>query len=296
MNKIRQFLSLRLLSLRLLSLRLLSLRQMPLRYALALACFIAGLSVLAHPSFAQVISMDLGGGQADGTVTGRIVQMMALLTVLSLAPSILIMMTSFTRIIVVLSFLRTAIGLQQSPPNTVLISLALFLTFFVMGPTFQQSYKQGIEPLINEQIDEVDAFYKATEPFKLFMLKHAREKDLQLFIDADGGPKVEKPTDLALQVVIPAFMISELRRAFEIGFMLFLPFLVIDIVTSSILMSMGMMMLPPIVISLPFKIVFFVLVDGWNLVTGSLIKSFDMDANSLTASIPTGAVDTLPQQ
>ncbi|OIN87293.1 MAG: flagellar biosynthetic protein FliP [Alphaproteobacteria bacterium CG1_02_46_17] len=250
---------------------------------------------LVNPAFAQVISMDLGN-EADGTVTGRIVQMMALLTVLSLAPSILIMMTSFTRIIVVLSFLRTAIGLQQSPPNTVLISLALFLTFFVMAPTFQESYKQGIEPLINEQIDEMDAFYKATEPFKIFMLKHAREKDLQLFIDADGGPKVEKPTDLSLQVVIPAFMISELRRAFEIGFMLFLPFLVIDIVTSSILMSMGMMMLPPIVISLPFKIVFFVLVDGWNLVTGSLIKSFDMDANSLTATLPTGVVDTTPKE
>ncbi|MBL8640136.1 MAG: flagellar type III secretion system pore protein FliP [Alphaproteobacteria bacterium] len=246
-----------------------------------------------HTAAAQSITLDLGG-DTDGTVTGRIIQMVALLTVLSLAPSILMMMTSFTRIIVVLSFLRSAIGLQQSPPNTVMISLALFMTFFIMAPTFQESYKQGIEPLMNEQIDEVDAFTKATEPFKLFMLKHAREKDLQLFVDASGGPKFDKPTDIPLQVVIPAFMISELRRAFEIGFMLFLPFLVIDIVTSSILMSMGMMMLPPIVISLPFKIVFFVLVDGWNLVCGSLIKSFDMQIENPIGTLPTGVVDTVP--
>lgn len=252
-------------------------------------------TLYALPSFAQVLSLDMNTA-ADGSVTGRVVQMMALLTVLSLAPSILIMMTSFTRIVVVLSFLRSAIGLQQSPPNTVLISLALFLTFFVMAPTFQQSYEQGIKPLMNEEMDEVDAFYKATDPFKTFMLKHAREKDLQLFVDAAGGQKVEKPQDLSLTVVIPAFMISELRRAFEIGFMLFLPFLVIDIVTSSILMSMGMMMLPPIVISLPFKIVFFVLVDGWNLVCGSLIKSFEMDANNLTGSLPTEILENAPTE
>lgn len=242
-----------------------------------------------HTVHAQTLSFDMGGspgGSGTETVTGRVVQMLGLLTILSLAPSILIMMTSFTRIIVVLSFLRSAIGLQQSPPNTVMVSLALFMTFFIMGPTIQESYKQGIEPLMNEQIDEVDAFYKATDPFKKFMLLHTREKDLQLFVDASGLPAVEKPTDLSLTVVIPSFMISELRRAFEIGFMLFLPFLVIDIVTSSILMSMGMMMLPPIVISLPFKIVFFVLVDGWNLVTASLIKSFDMQANDLVGSIP----------
>lgn len=218
-------------------------RLFSLKFLLVFSGFMAA-ALYAFPSFAQVLSLDLNN-EADGSVTGRVVQMMALLTVLSLAPSILIMMTSFTRIVVVLSFLRSAIGLQQSPPNTVLISLALFLTFFVMGPTFQQSYEQGIKPLMNEEMDEVDAFYKATDPFKLFMLKHAREKDLQLFVDAAGGQKVEKPQDLSMSVVIPAFMISELRRAFEIGFMLFLPFLVIDIVTSSILMSMGMMMLPP---------------------------------------------------
>ncbi|MDY0030168.1 MAG: flagellar type III secretion system pore protein FliP [Pseudobdellovibrionaceae bacterium] len=265
-----------------------------LKFLLVFSGFMAA-TLYALPSFAQVLSLDMNTA-ADGSVTGRVVQMMALLTVLSLAPSILIMMTSFTRIVVVLSFLRSAIGLQQSPPNTVLISLALFLTFFVMAPTFQQSYEQGIKPLMNEEMDEVDAFYKATDPFKTFMLKHAREKDLQLFVDAAGGQKVEKPQDLSLTVVIPAFMISELRRAFEIGFMLFLPFLVIDIVTSSILMSMGMMMLPPIVISLPFKIVFFVLVDGWNLVCGSLIKSFEMDANNLTGSLPTEILENAPTE
>jgi len=252
---------------------------------------VAGLYTL--PAFAQVISLDMNN-EADGSVSGRIIQMMALLTVLSLAPSILIMMTSFTRIVVVLSFLRSAIGLQQSPPNTVLISLALFLTFFIMAPVFQQSYEKGIQPLMNEEMDEVDAFYKATDPFKEFMLKHAREKDLKLFMEAAGNPTVEKAEDVSLSVVIPAFMISELRRAFEIGFMLFLPFLVIDIVTASILMSMGMMMLPPIVISLPFKIVFFVLADGWNLVCGSLIKSFTMDANNLTGTLPTGIIDAPP--
>ena len=243
-----------------------------------------------HDAFAQVLSLDMNGDNPE-TVTGRIVQMMALLTILSLAPSILMMMTSFTRIIVVLSFLRSAIGLQQTPPNSVMISLALFMTFFIMAPTFEKSYNDGIKPLINEQMDEVEAFKKATDPFKLFMLKHTREKDLTLFVDASQTPKVDKAADLPLQVVIPSFMISELRRAFEIGFMLFLPFLVIDIVTSSILMSMGMMMLPPIVISMPFKIIFFVLVDGWNLVCGSLIKSFDMSAADITAGIPTPVVN-----
>ena len=233
-------------------------------------------AMLWNPALAQVVSLDLGSGQ-DGTVTGRVVQLVALLTVLSLAPSILVMMTSFTRIVVVLSFLRSAIGLQQTPPNSVMISLALFMTFFIMAPTLEAAYKQGVVPLINEEIDEVTAFERTVEPFKMFMLKHVREKDLALFIEV-SKEKPETPEATPLQVIVPAFMISELRRAFEIGFMLFLPFLIIDIVTSSILMSMGMMMLPPIVISLPFKIIFFVLVDGWNLVVGSLIQSFDMSA------------------
>jgi flagellar biosynthetic protein FliP len=225
------------------------------------------------PSFAQAITIDLGQGEG-GTVTGRVIQLVAILTILSLAPSILIMMTSFTRIIVVLSFLRTAIGIQQTPPNTVMISLALFLTFFIMAPTFTKAYEQGLQPLINEEIDEVTAFERGLEPFKEFMLAHVREADLQLFTElSQSGPYAE-PMDVPIQVLIPSFMISELRRAFEIGFMLFLPFLIIDMVTASILMSMGMMMLPPVMISLPFKIIFFVLVDGWYLISGSLIQSF----------------------
>lgn len=244
----------------------------------------AALALLALPviilipfesAWAQSFSLDFGSAEEDGTVTGRIIQLVAVLTVLSLAPSILIMMTSFTRIVVALSFLRTAIGLQQTPPNTVMISLALFLTFFIMAPTFQAAYDNGLRPLINEEIDEMQAFENSVVPFKAFMLKHVREKDLTLFIELSETERPDDAMELPLQVVIPSFMISELRRAFEIGFMLFLPFLIIDLVTASILMSMGMMMLPPITISLPFKIIFFVLVDGWHLIAGSLIQSFD---------------------
>ncbi len=241
------------------------------RFALALLPLIA---LLPGAAWAQSVNLDLGA-DGDGTVTGRVVQLVILLTVLSLAPSILIMMTSFTRIIVVLSFLRTAIGIQQTPPNTVMISLALFLTFFIMAPTLESAYKTALVPLMNEEIDEVQAFQRGIEPFKMFMLKHVREKDLNLFIGLTETPEPADPMALPIQIIIPAFMISELRRAFEIGFMLFLPFLIIDLVTASILMSMGMMMLPPVTISLPFKIIFFVLVDGWYLITGSLIQSFD---------------------
>ena len=230
-------------------------------------------AITTNPALAQAITIDVGGGDG-GTVTGRVIQLVAIMTILSLAPSILIMMTSFTRIIVVLSFLRTAIGIQQTPPNTVMISLALFLTFFIMAPTFTKAYEQGLQPLINEEINEVTAFERGVEPFKEFMLLHVRESDLTLFTElSDSGPYAE-PLDVPIQVLIPSFMISELRRAFEIGFMLFLPFLIIDMVTASILMSMGMMMLPPVMISLPFKIIFFVLVDGWYLICGSLIQSF----------------------
>ncbi len=238
---------------------------------------IGSLSIALWPesAFAQSLSLDFGQ-EGDGSVTGRIVQMVALLTILSLAPSILIMMTCFTRIVVVFSFLRTAIGIQQTPPNTVLLSLALFLTFFIMAPTIQSAYENGISPLINEEIDEVEAFQRSTDPFKVFMLDNVRQQDLDLFINASKAEiKDNDAMTLPLQTVIPAFMISELRRAFEIGFMLFLPFLIIDLVTAAILMSMGMMMLPPVTISLPFKIIFFVLVDGWYLITGSLIQSFD---------------------
>jgi len=239
--------------------------------------FAIGMCFLVDPALAQAITVDLGGGSEisdGGSVAGRVIQMVILLTVLSLAPSILIMMTSFTRIIIVLSFLRTAIGSQQTPPNTVLVSLALFLTLFIMAPVFQKSYDQGIAPLVSGSIDEVTALNLAIDPFKEFMLKHVREKDLRLFMDLSKTEGVEAAMDTPIQVVIPSFMISELRRAFEIGFLLFLPFLIIDMVTASILMSMGMMMLPPVMIALPFKIIFFVLVDGWYLVSGSLIQSF----------------------
>ena len=227
-----------------------------------------------HPALAQQITLDLGA-EEDGTVSGRIVQMLALLTVLSLAPSILIMMTSFTRIVVVLSFLRTAMGIQQTPPNTVMISLALFLTFFIMSPTLKAAYDNGITPLLNAEIDEIQAFDRTVAPFHDFMMKHVRETDLKLFVELSGEGPFETEAEIPLQVLIPAFMISELRRAFEIGFMLFLPFVIIDMVVASILMSMGMMMLPPVMISLPFKIIFFVLVDGWYLICGSLIQSFN---------------------
>jgi len=253
--------------------------------SLLAAVFLAALAVLffQHPAFAQKLTLDLGnngatgGGDAapgSGSVTGHVVQIVALMTVLSLAPSILMMMTAFTRIVVVFSFLRSAIGTQQTPPNAVLISLAMFLTLFIMMPTFQASYNEGIKPLMNEQMPEMEALDKAVQPFKQFMLKFTREKDLQLFVEINKAGPFKQAMDTPLQYVIPAFMISELRRAFEIGFLLFLPFLVIDMVVSSILMSMGMMMLPPVMISLPFKIIFFVLVDGWYLITGSLIQSY----------------------
>jgi flagellar biosynthetic protein FliP len=166
-------------------------------------------------------------------------------------------------------------GIQQTPPNTVMISLALFLTFFIMTPTLKAAYDNGITPLLNAEIDEIQAFDRTVAPFHDFMMKHVRETDLKLFIDLSGEGPFETEAEIPLQVLIPAFMISELRRAFEIGFMLFLPFVIIDMVTASILMSMGMMMLPPVMISLPFKIIFFVLVDGWYLICGSLIQSFN---------------------
>ena len=223
------------------------------------------------PVHAQDISINLNQGSG---VTERAIQIIALITILSLAPSILVMVTSFTRIVVVLSLLRTAMGVQQSPPNAVIISLALFLSAFVMAPVFSQAYDAGITPLVKEEIELDEAFERASQPFHGFMMSHVREKDLTMFVDLAQTEQPEKPEDVSLTVLIPAFMISELRRAFEIGFLLFVPFIIIDMVVASVLMSMGMMMLPPIIISLPFKLVFFVLVDGWALVTGSLIKSF----------------------
>ena len=237
-------------------------------FVLALFAFTV---LAAPPAAAQDISINFGAGTG---LTERVVQLVALITVLSLAPAILVMVTSFTRIVVVLSLLRTAIGLQTAPPNAVIVSLALFLTAFVMGPAFQQAYDQGVKPLIAGKLQPEQAFEKSSEPFRAFMLKNVREKDLGLFMDLS---REERPAALdatPLRILVPAFMISELRRAFEIGFLLFVPFLVIDLVIASVLMSMGMMMLPPVVVSLPFKLIFFVLVDGWSLVAGSLVQSF----------------------
>ncbi len=239
---------------------------------LALAVM-AVMALASTPAAAQTFSLDLGGG-GDGSATGRIIQLFLLVTVLSLAPSILVMLTSFVRIMVVLGFLRTAMGTQQTPPNQVLVSLALFLTVFVMMPTFEAVYDQGIKPLIDGQIDEFDAFERGIEPFRVFMMGHVREQDVNMFVDIAKVPEDEARVQMPMRVLIPAFMISELRRAFEMGFLIFIPFLVIDMVVASVLMSMGMMMLPPIIIALPFKIIFFVLVDGWFMIVGSLVKSF----------------------
>ena len=231
------------------------------------------LAVAVSPAVAQDISINLGQG---GGLTERVVQLIAFITVLSLAPSILIMMTSFTRIVVVLSLLRTALGTATAPPNAVIVALALFLTAFVMGPALQNAYDSGIRPLINNEISVEQAFQRSSEPLKLFMQKNVREKDLALFADLSREPRPATPEELSLRILVPAFMISELKRAFEIGFLLFLPFLIIDLVVASVLMSMGMMMLPPVVVSLPFKLIFFVLVDGWSLVAGSLVQSYGL--------------------
>lgn len=249
-----------------------------LRRALKLSALATLVSlILPAAALAQAINVNLGTGAG---LTERMVQMIGLLTVLSLAPSIVIMTTSFVRIIVVLSLLRTALGLQQSPPNAVLVSLAMFLTALVMTPTFNASYQAGIKPLLDQQMELPQAFTAATGPIKVFMAKQVDRDDLALFVRL---AKIPRPTSVAqtpIQVLTPAFMISELKRAFEIGFLLFVPFLVIDLVVASVLMSMGMMMLPPVVISLPFKLIFFVLVDGWRLVAGSLVESFQRGAGA----------------
>jgi flagellar biosynthesis protein FliP len=228
---------------------------------------------LPHDALAQSMTVDLGGA-SSGTAAGRLIQLVIFLTVITLAPSIVIMMTSFLRIVVVLSFLRTALGLQQTPPNQALISLALFLTAFIMAPAFEQAYNEGVKPLLDNTITEEVAFERVGAPFHAFMLDHVREKDLKLFVDMSPGLEIKEPSDTPYRVLIPAFMISELKRAFEIGFLIFIPFVVIDMLIASILMGMGMMMLPPVMISLPFKLIFFVLVDGWYMLCGSLIKSF----------------------
>jgi flagellar biosynthesis protein FliP len=244
---------------------------------LATGAAVVAIILGALPAAAQEISINLGqgaGASGSGGLTERVIQLIAFITVLSLAPSILVMMTSFTRIVVVLSLLRTALGTATAPPNAVIVALALFLTAFVMGPALQNAYDTGIRPLVNNEISVEQAFERSSVPLKAFMQKNVREKDLALFADLSREPRPETPEQISLRILVPAFMISELKRAFEIGFLLFLPFLIIDLVVASVLMSMGMMMLPPVVVSLPFKLIFFVLVDGWSLVAGSLIQSY----------------------
>ena len=231
------------------------------------------LLLLPSLAWAQSVSIDLGAaGQAGAT--GRLVQLTALITVLSIAPSLLVMVTGFTRIVIVLSLLRSAIGAQSTPPNTVLVGLALFLTFFVMQPVLDQAYTTGLLPMSEGRVGELEGLRLAAEPFRHFMSSNVRGADLQLFLDMAHLPPAASPDGAPWRALVPAFAIGELRRAFEMGFLLYLPFLVIDMVVGSVLMSLGMMMLPPSGISLPFKLIFFVLVDGWRLVSGGLVQSF----------------------
>lgn len=212
--------------------------------------------------------------ESDPSNVSTSVTLLVLLTVLSLAPSILILMTSFARIVIVLSFTRTALATNQMPPNQVIVGLALFLTFFIMAPTFQQVNEQAVQPLFDQEIGLEEAYERAALPFKEFMAKHTRQKDLQLFMDYNQAEYPESIEDVPLTMLVPAFALSEIKTAFQMGFMIFIPFLVIDMVVASTLMSMGMMMLPPVMISLPFKILLFILVDGWYLVMKSLLQSF----------------------
>lgn len=212
--------------------------------------------------------------ESDPTNVSTSIKLLIVMTVLTLAPSILILMTSFARIVIVLSFTRTALATQQMPPNQVIIGLALFLTFFIMAPTFQEVNNQALQPLFDGEIGLEEAYEKASTPFKEFMSKHTRQKDLELFLEYNQAERPTTIEDIPLTMLVPAFALSEIKTAFQMGFMIFIPFLVIDMVVASTLMSMGMMMLPPVMISLPFKILLFVLVDGWYLVMKSLLQSF----------------------
>jgi len=241
-----------------------------MKFLIVLAILLLGPSAAE----AQVPGLEALVPPGEGTVSGRILQLIIIVTVLSVAPGLLVMVTCFTRFVIALSFLRTGLGLQTTPANLILISLALFMTFYVMAPTFDQAWHDGLKPLVENQIREEEAYRRITAPFRTFMRANVREKDLSLFEELAGEQRTAEGEEIELRVLIPAFMISELRRAFEIGFLIVLPFLVIDMIVATMTMSMGMMMLPPTVISLPFKILFFILIDGWNLLIGGLIRSF----------------------
>ena len=241
--------------------------------ALTLAPVLALALLIPAAAMAQSLNIDLGAaGQAGAT--SRLVQLTALITVLSLAPSLLVMVTAFTRIVIVLSLLRSALSTQGTPPNTVLIGLAMFLTFFVMQPVLDQAWAGGLLPMTEGRIGEMEGLRLAAAPFRRFMTDNLRPADLPLFLALAPLPDPVSPDQTPWRALVPAFMVGELRRAFEMGFLLFLPFMVIDMVVASVLMSLGMMMLPPNVVALPFKLIFFVLVDGWRLVCGSLVQSF----------------------
>jgi flagellar biosynthetic protein FliP len=253
------------------------------RRSLVAVVAVVGLLSVMGPAAAQSASgsgFDFGGlASGNGAVSGRILQLVALLTVLSVAPGLLIMCTSFTRFVIAFSFLRSGLGLQSTPANLILISLSLFMTFYVMSPTLDKAWIDGVQPLVKNEIGEEQAFERVTAPFRTFMQDHVRTKDLQLFEklaveNLAQAPRrsVEDPVDF--RTLIPAFMISELRRGFEMGFLIALPFLVIDMIAATITMSMGMMMLPPTVLSIPFKVLFFVLTDSWNLLVGGMVRSF----------------------
>ncbi len=247
---------------------------------LALACLIIFLLFLFHPilSFAAgidlpAVSLNLDDAKGPQQISG-VLQIIFLLTVLSLAPAVLILMTCFTRFAIVFSFLRYALGTQQSPPNQVIIGLALFLTFFIMQPVWQRINQEAIVPYEQHKISGDEFLNRGVAPLKEFMLKHTNKPDLALFVSMSQKEKPQNAESLSISTVIPAFVISELKTAFQIGFMLYIPFIILDMVVASILLSMGMMMLPPVMISLPFKLMLFILVDGWNLLIGSLVKSF----------------------
>ncbi len=230
----------------------------------------------ATAAHGQILDPNLLQAPVDGSVASWIIRTFGLLTVLSVAPGILIMVTSFPRFIIAFAILRSGMGLATTPANMILVSLSLFMTFYVMAPTFDQAWEKGISPLLENEITEQEAIALVADPFREFMLVNTRPKDLTLFIDIadERGQATETEGKIDMRVLVPAFMISEIRRGFEIGFLVVLPFLVIDLVVATITMSMGMMMLPPTAISLPFKILFFVLIDGWNLMVGSLVRSF----------------------
>ncbi|HLH48778.1 MAG TPA: flagellar type III secretion system pore protein FliP [Roseiarcus sp.] len=234
----------------------------------------AALLLMTASAAAQTVDLGSLLPNNGASATARIIQMVVILTVLSVAPGLLIMVTSFTRFIVALSFLRTGLGLQSTPANLVLISLSLFMTFFVMAPTFDRAWQNGLKPLMDNTITQQEAYVAVTQPFREFMLAQVRDKDLNLFEDlSKGNFQIKDRSTIDLRLLVPAFMISELRRGFEIGFLIVLPFLVIDMIVATLTMAMGMMMLPPAIISLPVKILFFVLIDGWNMLIGSLVRS-----------------------